>query len=137
MSNDSPNQYADASAACTTVQGFAFGKDQRLLNSGDYTRVFNNAPLRAAHPSILILARKSSGVRARLGLVIPKKHVKRAVKRNQIKRIARETFRLRQHKLPPIDAIVLARRGADTLSSTELHKIFNGLWKRISKHASD
>lgn len=117
------------------VLGYAFRKSQRLLTSGDYSNVFANAPLRASHPSILILARVNTDSRARLGLVIPKKHVKRAVKRNQIKRISRETFRLRQHKLPSIDAIVLARRGADTLSPAELHKIFNGLWKRISKNA--
>lgn len=114
---------------------FRYTKEQRLLNAADFTNVFNDAPIRAAHPSFLILARKNTHKSARLGLVIAKKHVKRAVGRNLIKRTARESFRLQQHKLTQIDAIVLARRGADTLSATELRKIFNGLWKRISKRA--
>lgn len=118
------------------MTSFAFGKKRRLLTSSDYSAVFNDAPFRASHPNFLILARPSATGEPRLGLVIAKKHVRRAVARNQIKRIARESFRLRQHKLPAIDAIVLARRGADTLSNNDLQQIFNGLWKRVAQKAA-
>jgi ribonuclease P protein component len=43
---------------------------------------------------------------ARLGLVIPKKAVRHAVRRNRIRRWARETFRLNQHRLPSCDVVV-------------------------------
>ena len=95
--------------------------------------MFDGAVLRAAHPNFLLLTRPSA--HPRLGLVIGKKHVRRAHDRNLIKRVARECFRLRQHQLPPVDAIVLARRGADQLGAMELCSIFNGLWKRIEKRA--
>lgn len=117
------------------MTSFAFGKNRRLLNSSDFTAVFNDAPYRASHPNFLILARSSSTGQPRLGLVVAKKHVRLAVKRNQIKRMIREGFRLQQHKLPPIDAIVLARRGANTLPKNDLQQILDGLWKRVAKKA--
>jgi ribonuclease P protein component len=116
------------------VTSFAFGKQRRLLTSSDFSAVFNDAPFRASHPQFLILARPSNVHNARLGLVIAKKNVRLAVERNRIKRIARESFRL-QHNMPPIDAIVLARRGADSLSNSELQQILNSLWKRVARKA--
>ncbi|HEY7774199.1 MAG TPA: ribonuclease P protein component [Marinagarivorans sp.] len=117
---------------------FAFTKKQRLLNKHDFTPVFDDAPIRASNQHLLILSRLNDDKhnQARLGLVIAKKHVRRAHERNRIKRFARETFRLQQHKLPPIDAIVLARKGADTLTNQQLQQAFNGLWKRIIKRAA-
>lgn len=123
------------SSATPTERCFPFSKTQRLLSSSDFTPVFNDAPIRASNSEILILCKFSSTNNARLGLVVAKKHIKHANKRNQFKRIARESFRLKQHKLPPIDAIVLARRGADALSKNELRRMFDGLWKRVVKKA--
>lgn len=117
---------------------YTFKKQQRLLTKSDFSAVFDDAPIRASHQHFLILCRLNSQVppTPRLGLVIAKKHVRRAHERNRIKRYARETFRLQQHKLPAIDAIVLARKGADTLSNQQLQQTFNGLWKRIIKRAA-
>lgn len=131
-SDQSPLQSQHHASPCPS---YAYTKAQRLLNSAQFSKVFDDAPIRAAHPSLLILARPNDTGQARLGLVIAKKHVRKANQRNRLKRICRETFRLRQHKLPPIDAIVLARRGADNVSPEELHTILNGLWKRIIKRA--
>ena len=43
---------------------------------------------------------------ARLGLVVGKKLLKRAVDRNRVKRIIREQFRQRRESLPACDLIV-------------------------------
>ena len=56
---------------------------------------------------------------ARLGLVISKRVLRRSVDRNRVRRWARETFRLRQHRLPAVDIVfrlhgaVLARANID------------------------
>lgn len=117
------------------MTSFAFGKNRRLLNSSDFSHVFNDAPYRASHPNFLILACPGLGDGPRLGIVVAKKHVRLAVGRNRIKRYIRESFRARQHKLPSIDAIVLARRGADTLTDEDLQQVLDGLWKRVAKKA--
>jgi ribonuclease P protein component len=49
---------------------------------------------------------------ARLGLVVAKKHLKRAVDRNRFKRLVRESFRSHQEQLAGLDVVVLARNGA-------------------------
>lgn len=43
---------------------------------------------------------------ARLGMVVAKRQFKRAVDRNRMRRIIRETFRLSSPELPPLDVVV-------------------------------
>lgn len=117
-------------------ESLRFARYQRLNQKAEFSAVFNDAPVRASHPNILILARFNGLSHPRLGTVVAKKNVKKAHQRNLFKRIARESFRRQQHNLPAIDAIVLARRGADQLSSTELNQTLKGLWHRIKKRAA-
>lgn len=42
---------------------------------------------------------------ARLGLIVPRRVARHAVARNLYKRLMRETFRLRQHELGPLDLV--------------------------------
>ncbi len=93
-------------------------KQVRLLTPGDYARMndrVDNAAARASLPELLCIAKKNGLTLARLGLVIPKKAVKRAVDRNRIKRLAREVFRQAQHDIKVIDILFIARKGIDKL----------------------
>jgi len=108
-----------------------FPRSVRILTSEEYDKVFKNQ-VRASAPGVLVLARKNEENFARLGLVIPKKVLKRAVWRNRVKRIARETFRLTQHSLPNIDLVVLAKPKIGEISNSELSAIFRRLWLQIS-----
>jgi ribonuclease P protein component len=114
----------------------SFDKHHRLLTSSDFKFVFDNAPIRVSHPNILVLAKPNTCGCPRLGLVIAKKHVKKAVTRNKLKRLVRDSFRNGRKNLPEIDVIVLARKGADTLDNSDLLSILNGLWKRVNKKYS-
>jgi len=118
------------------VATLAFSKSLRLLNASDYKAVFDDAPLRSSHSQLLVLAKFNQGSYPRLGLVIAKKNIRLAVQRNRIKRILRETFRLKQQSLQGIDAVVLARRNLDSLTNEELHKLFNKQWNRVIKNAA-
>ncbi|PCK08665.1 MAG: ribonuclease P protein component [Alteromonadaceae bacterium] len=106
-------------------------KSNRLLSSSDYSPIFDKAQIKVSHQRFLILARKTERSHPRLGIVVAKKNVKHAVKRNRLKRLIRDTFRTKQHKMPSIDAIVLARQGTESLSNQELIEILNNLWKRV------
>lgn len=109
----------------------AFRKSSRLLNSHDFQRVFKGAVYKVSHRHCLILAIPNELDHPRLGLVIAKKNVRLAVQRNRAKRSIRETFRLKQHNLPNIDAIVLARSQLDSLSNKELNDLFDKSWNRL------
>ncbi|GGX48146.1 ribonuclease P protein component [Saccharospirillum salsuginis] len=108
-------------------------RTHRLLTAGDFRSVFDQVEAKAAFPQCLLLARRSQTGQARLGFIISKKNVRTAVGRNRIKRIAREVFRLNYDTLPPIDIILLGRKGLDGLSNEELHKTFAKQFRKVSR----
>lgn len=111
---------------------FAFGKRLRLLNGSDFKRVFSRA-VRSSDRYFTVLMRTSDFDHARLGLAIAKKQARRAVDRNRIKRIVRESFRQHQSELASMDIVVLARQ--DTAAATN-ETLFNSLrqhWMRLIK----
>ncbi|MCW8125380.1 ribonuclease P protein component [Microbulbifer halophilus] len=120
-----------------TRSDFGFPKPLRLLNAAQYRSVFSGTQIRAAHPNLLLLASRNDLGHPRLGLVMAKKHVRNATDRNRIKRIARETFRLRQHQLPAVDTVVLARPGAGKLDNAALTKLFDKLWRKLARRAQE
>ena len=105
----------------------AFPKTARLLSPKDYKPVFDNSRYKVSTKQFLLLATASQARRPRLGLVIAKKHVSKAVQRNRLKRVLRESFRLRQSEIPLIDIVVLARKDADKLAPIELRKMIDRL----------
>ncbi|VEC12991.1 ribonuclease P [Klebsiella pneumoniae] len=90
-----------------------------MLTPSHFTFVFQQ-PQRAGTPQITILGRLNSLGHPRIGLTVAKKNVKRAHERNRIKRLTRESFRLRQHELPPMDFVVVAKRGVADLDNRAL-----------------
>ena len=63
---------------------------------------------------VLVLAQGTSADRARIGITVSSK-VANAVGRNRVKRWVREAFRELQAGLPPVDLVVIARKGALTM----------------------
>lgn len=115
--------------------GFGFAKSQRLLTPADYKQVFDQASIKVSTAEILMLARPNGLDKPRLGLVIAKKHAKRAVARNRIKRQARESFRLLHASLGGIDIVLLGRKGIGSLDQTALRQALDHLWDQLGRKA--
>ncbi|WP_437608842.1 ribonuclease P protein component [Erwinia sp. V71] len=107
----------------------AFPRELRLLTPAHFTFVFQQ-PQRAGMPQITILGRLNTLGHPRIGLTVAKKNVKRAHERNRIKRLTRESFRLRQHELPAMDFVVVAKKGAADLDNRSLTEALEKLWRR-------
>lgn len=78
--------------------------------------------------------REHAGHQARLGLAIAKKQLPRAVDRNRIKRVVRESFRLLQ--MQEHDFVVLARRDTVTATNAQLFLSLKHHWDRLLKTQS-
>jgi ribonuclease P protein component len=121
------------------VAEFSFSKSLRLLTPRDFKQVFDAAPLKVSTREVLILARVNQLDHPRLGLVIAKKNVRRAVARNRIKRVIRETFRHEQYLFAGpgagLDVVILARGGIERLDKSALHEQLTPLWRQLQRKA--
>lgn len=86
-----------------------------------------------ADADITLLARSNGLDHARLGLAIARKQLPRAVARNRIKRLARESFRQHQRELAGMDVIVMVRRGIGERSNSEIFTQLEALWRKLRK----
>jgi ribonuclease P protein component len=68
---------------------------------------------------------------ARLGTAVASKPFGGSVPRNRIRRLIRESFRLRQHELPNVDMVISARPPARQASAAELRASLDGLWDKV------
>jgi ribonuclease P protein component len=84
-----------------------------------------------AYFSLSVLANNESY--PRLGLAIATRTLGTAVARNRIKRLTRESFRLNQHELPPVDVTVSARDAARLADLKDLRLSLEKHWKNITQ----
>jgi ribonuclease P protein component len=54
-----------------------------------------------------------------------------AVTRNRVRRLIRESFRLRRQELPAVDIFVIARMGARSASNAQIFASLARLWQEI------
>lgn len=101
----------------------------------NFSFVFDKA-IPAVSNHITILARRNDLETARLGITVPKKKVKNATDRNTIKRIIRESFRLRRHQLPNVDIIVIAKQGIGQLDNHEMVVQLEKLWRKLTNRCN-
>jgi ribonuclease P protein component len=101
-------------------------KEKRLRRKKEFAQVFAQARKRHS-PHLLFLTRENGGGHSRIGLTVSRK-VGNAVVRNRIKRMLRESFRrLERDVWPPLDVVVIARKGAADLDYEAVKKAIQNL----------
>ena len=140
-----PEQTPDSTAGQRAVPARGtqtFPRRRRLLTAADFNRVFEQASVRAGTGELFALARpvateQPTMAQARIGFIVSRKNVRKAVNRNLLKRIAREEFRRLDPDYPAIDIIVMARRGAGTLSREALHDATRYLLRKLRQRYAE
>ncbi|MDW8468241.1 MAG: ribonuclease P protein component [Burkholderiales bacterium] len=82
-----------------------FGRDQRLHTSAAFEALLRRGRRTARHGFVFYTLRRDSGP-ARLGILLSRRHARKATMRNRIKRCIREAFRLEQARLGALDVLV-------------------------------
>lgn len=115
----------------------SFPRSARLLDADDFQAVFAQARYKVSNRHFLVLARQGARDCSRLGLVVAKKHVARAVQRNRLKRLIRTWFRQHRDFPAQLDIVVLVRKGAGELDNDTVGKQLAGLWRDLQSKLSN
>ncbi|GLQ97962.1 ribonuclease P protein component [Dyella mobilis] len=105
-------------------------REARIRRAGDFAAL-RQASGRLGGRCFSVRYRQNELGHARLGLAISKRVSKRAVERNRIKRLLRESFRRIRHELPPLDLVFMAREQAAGLPGPELLAELDLLWRKL------
>jgi ribonuclease P protein component len=117
---------------------FSFSKAQRLLTALEFKKTISS-PLVKITNNALVMYVAHDGARAgeaaipRLGIAIAKRHIKKAVQRNTIKRVLRESFRLHSLRLPSLMIVMMSRRDLLSLDKQEVHRNIEALWIQLQQ----
>lgn len=107
----------------------------RLNGARLFQRVFKRG-VRTRSPAFTVLARRNDVGYGRLGLAIARKHLRKAVDRNRVKRHARESFRKRQLELRGIDIVVTGRTDLARLTTKDIDAMLETHWTEILRRVA-
>ena len=105
-----------------------FARQHRLSHATEFKQVFAHPCARRGDSAMLVLGRKNHLDYARLGLAVAKKQLKKAVSRNRVKRLVRESFRRHLELLKGYDVVVVARSGAEMVKNQEMLAAIENHW---------
>jgi ribonuclease P protein component len=113
-----------------TTKKYSFSKAKRLQTPADFQAVFSQ-PIRSKSTCFTILARPNQSECARLGAIITKRIIKRAVHRHEVRRVVRESFRTNQELLVGLDIIVLVRCVIPRKQNQVLFECLKQQWQEL------
>ena len=110
---------------------FPFRPHMRIKKTSEFKRVYSGK-LSVADDLLIVYARPNSYGHCRLGLSVGKR-LGSAVRRNRIKRMLREAFRLCRHQLPAWFDYVIIPRSDRQLSLGQCRQSLLQLARRLQK----
>jgi ribonuclease P protein component len=108
-----------------------FGADLRLRSKLQFDAVYAGG--RRIDDRFFALRVRANGLtHPRVGLAVAVKTAGNAVKRNRLRRLIKESFRLAQRELPAVDVVVAAKFPASEAPASGLRDSLATLWKRVA-----
>ena len=107
----------------------------RFVGRGAFSAALGSSRKYRGRTAILHVAAGTT-TNSRFGLAVAKRLARRAVERNRIKRLARESFRHRQQELPPVDVVINARAAAAKAGNPDIRASLSAHWDRIVRRCA-
>lgn len=117
-------------AAGAAAQPLRFSREHRLRSAADFKRVYAQGR-RLGNEFFTVNAQANGLPTPRLGLSVAVRVMGNAVRRNRIRRVIRESFRLNQSIVPPMDIIVGVRSAARDATPAVLRESLEQIWRRL------
>ena len=113
-----------------TPKPFSFSKQHHIRTATEFNRVFKqrNKPMRFNGFTIHYCANEHNC--PRLGLAISRKAAGNAVRRNKLRRLIKESFRMHIPQLSAIDFVVIGRPDINNYSARELNATLAKAWSK-------
>ena len=112
-----------------------FGRAKRLLRKKQFDEVLRGATGREGRGPLRLAGRDNELEMARLGLIVGKRMLPRAVDRNRTKRVIRESFR-QTGALPAMDIVVRVAVPAAKVTVADADRLFGALAKIVDGRRS-
>ncbi|MCP4188317.1 MAG: ribonuclease P protein component [Gammaproteobacteria bacterium] len=109
-----------------------FPRQSRLTRAIDFRQVFQSN-FRLGEAGITILLGKLPGSTPRIGFAIAKKQIPKAIQRNRLKRILRESFRKNRYRLPARDLVIMVRKPILNIEPALLNAGLEKHWNSVIK----
>ncbi len=116
------------------VRSYTFPRSHRLRSRADFHAVFE-ARIKESRGPLTINALPNDMPHPRMGIQISRR-VGTAVRRNRIKRLLREAFRLMQHDFPRGYDLVVVVRAHEPLILAEYQRILSALLVKLHKRCA-
>jgi ribonuclease P protein component len=109
-----------------------FLRQYRLADKTLIRSIFTKSN-KIAYKNLLVRYKKNNEAYARLAIIISKHMIKKAVLRNQYRRIIRESFRHHQEMIKGLDLLVIMQSKCSTLDKQLFRKDVDGFWQKIAR----
>lgn len=113
------------------MRQFCLPRAARLLKPGDFAALRGNSK-RISVRHFLAEFSATAQPTCRLGQAVSRRVSKRAVDRNRIKRLVRESYRHARGDLPPVDILLIARSSAVQQTNSMLREDLARLWQKLA-----
>lgn len=112
---------------------FTFKKADRILKRSEFVYLSRHGR-KLQNDVFIVVVLPGRTDRSRLGITVTRK-VGKAVKRNRIKRLVREFFRLREFQQTAVwDINIIAKKGAAELPSNLIFSALKSLFDQMVRH---
>jgi ribonuclease P protein component len=118
-------------ASRTHATRFTLPAIRRMRRPAEFKRAYANGR-RYTNEFFTANAQANDLTWARLGMSIAARILRRAVDRNRVRRLIRESFRMHQQQLPPLDIVIGARAATGSADRAQLRAALESLWRKIA-----
>jgi ribonuclease P protein component len=109
---------------------FGLPRERRLRRSGDFKRLYARGRRLSQERFSAVVQPNELGA-PRLGLSVAARLARRAVERNRVRRLIRESFRAHQSRLPALDIVVGLRSPVGDIDNAQLRRTLDKLWRKL------